>query len=317
MEGEAYLALQHAETTLVNVHDGVVDALPRVDDVVVVNTDHDVGGTVVLSCGLLALVGGLVAEPVRPLGELVLLEKDVAQEFNMAAREEVVSTVNVDDALTGQGTGALEELAEVTLFAGRSLRLGFEGRTPEPNLGAGSLGCFVGGIESEAVVHRPGGSLALLVRAATLRTVQYRLKRLDEVGAGAEQHAADEVCSRDARGALNDLEAAGLLDEAVAVIAIGIGGNVVAVDDVLAAKVGDVGQLGDIGGVADGAGDPSAGIGGGETLLEVHDGRALVGHDVLVGVDAAVELVAELSGLDHGAGVACALGLAVMGHVGC
>lgn len=39
-------------------------------------------------------------------------------------------------------------------------------------------------------------------------------------------------------------------------------------------------------------------------LFEVHDGGALVLEDGLVRVDADVELVAELAGLDHGAGMA-------------
>ena len=40
-------------------------------------------------------------------------------------------------------------------------------------------------------------------------------------------------------------------------------------------------------------------------LFEVHDRGALVLEDGLVGVDADVELVAELAGLYHGAGMSC------------
>ena len=43
-------------------------------------------------------------------------------------------------------------------------------------------------------------------------------------------------------------------------------------------------------------------------LLEVHNGGALVLKDGLVRVDADVELVAELAGLYHGAGMSCRSG---------
>ena len=58
----------------------------------------------------------------------------------------------------------------------------------------------------------------------------------------AEKHAANEVGCRDAGGSLDDLEPTCLLDETVAVVAVTVGGDVVAVNDVLAAVVGDVGQ---------------------------------------------------------------------------
>ena len=44
---EAYLALQHAQAALEDVHDGVVDALPVVDDLVVVDACDDVCRSVV------------------------------------------------------------------------------------------------------------------------------------------------------------------------------------------------------------------------------------------------------------------------------
>lgn len=77
----------------------------------------------------------------------------------------------------------------------------------------------------------------------------------------AEQHSAHEVGGGDAGGALDDLEAASFFDEAVAVVSVRVGGDVVAVDDVFAAVVGDVGELGYVGCVADGFGYPAAGIG--------------------------------------------------------
>jgi hypothetical protein len=82
----------------------------------------------------------------------------------------------------------------------------------------------------------------------------------------AEEHASDEIGGGDAGGALDDFEAAGGFDEAVAVVAVGVGGNVVAVDDVFAAVVGDEVEVGYVWGVGDGLGDPTAGICRGEAM---------------------------------------------------
>ena len=264
------------------------------------NTNDNVCRTVVLASCLLALGRGRFTKPVCFLGELFLLQENITQKLNMTARKQIVATVDIHDALTRLRTRPLQELAELTLLKGRFLRLGLERRAPEPDFGTGSLGGLISGIQGQPVIHGRGRGL---VPRPGLRRHDI-LQRLDEVGAGAEQHAADEVGSGDAWGAFNNLEAPSLLNEAITVVAVAVRGNVVAVDDVFAAKVGDVGQLGNIGGMADGAGDPAAGVGGSETLFEVHDGRALVGHDVLVGVHAAIELVAELASLDHGASMA-------------
>lgn len=86
------------------------------------------------------------------------------------------------------------------------------------------------------------------------------------MAARAEEHAAYEVRGRDGGRALDDLEAASRLDEAVAVLARRVGRDVVAVDDVLAAEVGDPGEVGHVGCVGNGLCDPSAGVDGGNTV---------------------------------------------------
>lgn len=83
---------------------------------------------------------------------------------------------------------------------------------------------------------------------------------------GAQQHAAHEVGGGDAGGALNDLESTRGLDEAVAVVAIAVGGYIVAVNDVFASIVRDEGEGCNVGGVGYGAGDPATGVRGGETI---------------------------------------------------
>lgn len=268
------------------------------------DTDDNIRRTVVLSGSLFARSNSLLGKPIRLLGKLVLFEQNIAQKLNVSAGEKIVASVHVDNPLVRERAGRLEKLAKLALFTRRGLRLGLERGAPEPNLDTGCFRRLVGRVEGQPLHHGRSRRLAFLLRPAALLALEHSLERLDKVCAGAEEHAADEIGGRDAGGALDDLEAARLLDEPVAVVAVAVGGDVVAVDHVLAAKVGDVGELGDVGRVADGAGDPAAGVGGSETLRQVHDGRALVGHDVLVGVDAAVELVAELTGLHHGAGMA-------------
>jgi hypothetical protein len=77
------------------------------------------------------------------------------------------------------------------------------------------------------------------------------LEGFDKVGFCAEKHATYEVSGGNAWGSLYDFEAACFFYEAVAVVSVAVGGDVVAVDDVFAAVVGDVGEGGDVGRVAD------------------------------------------------------------------
>lgn len=77
---------------------------------------------------------------------------------------------------------------------------------------------------------------------------------------GAQQHAANEVGGGNARRTLDDLEATGLFDESVAVVSITVRGYVISMDDILAAVMCDVRQLRDIWCVANGLGDPAAGV---------------------------------------------------------
>lgn len=223
----------------------------------------------------------------------------------MPTRKQIVTTVDVHDPLSRLRARSVNQLAEAALFLLGRLGLGQRRGAPEPHLGAGRLARLVGRVQAHALHHGVALDPALLLGAVTFLADEHLLEGADEVGLGAQQHAADEVGGGDAGGALDDLEAAGLLDEAVAVVAVAVRGDVVAVDDVLAAVVGDVGQGRHVRGISDGFGDPAAGVGGGEALLERHDGWALVGEDVLVRVDAGVELIAEEAGLHDGTSMTC------------
>jgi hypothetical protein len=83
----------------------------------------------------------------------------------------------------------------------------------------------------------------------------------------AEQHAAYEVRGRDAWRALNYLEATGCFDVAVTVFTVAVGSDVIAVDNILAAVVGDPGERGHVGRARDGFGSPSAGFDGGDAVI--------------------------------------------------
>lgn len=235
------LALEDAETALENVHDGIVDSLPLVDDLVIMDTNHDVGGGIVLALAL-ALIHGLLRVPALRPRELLLLEKHPSEELDVAAGEEVVSAIDVDDALAGPGSRSLDQLAEDALFLLAVLSLGFPRGLPLPDVDAGGLARLVSGVELHTLQHGLALGDSLLLGAVALLTGELLLEGLDEVRPGAQQHAADQVGGGDAGGALDDLEATRLLDEAVAVVAVAVRGDVVAVDDVLAAVVGDIGE---------------------------------------------------------------------------
>lgn len=84
--------------------------------------------------------------------------------------------------------------------------------------------------------------------------------------ASAEEHATDQVGSRDTGRALDNFEASGGFDEAVAVFAAAIGGDVVAVDYVFAAVMGDPREGGYVWCVGYGLGYPSAGVDGCDSI---------------------------------------------------
>jgi hypothetical protein len=58
-----YLALQHTQPALEDVHDGEIDAFPVVDDFVVVDASDYEGGRVVFACFFYALFLGLFGIP--------------------------------------------------------------------------------------------------------------------------------------------------------------------------------------------------------------------------------------------------------------
>lgn len=135
---------------------------------------------------------------------------------------------------------------------------------PIPHIAARRKTRLVGGVVFDALQHGLASLHALCLAAWAFVAGEPLLERLYKVRLGAEQHAAYEVGRGDARGALDHLEALCGLDVAVAVLAVAVGGDVVAVDDVVAAVVCDPGEGGDVGGLGDGFGGPATGFDGGD-----------------------------------------------------
>lgn len=202
---------------------------------------------------LLALGHRRVLVPPALTPKPLLLQDNLPQELDVSAAEQIVPAVDVGDPLPGLRPNTLDVLRErPRLSARRTL--------PEPDVHAGPARRLVPRVQPHPLLHLLPQRLLLLGCTVALVASEFRLERPDEVRPRAQQHTADEVRGRDARGPLDDLEAPRLLDEAVAVVAVRVGGDVVAVDDVPAAVVGDEGERGDVGGVGDGLGDPAAGV---------------------------------------------------------
>lgn len=71
----------------------------------------------------------------------------------------------------------------------------------------------------------------------TLNTFEGSIKVFDKMCLGAQQHTADKIGRRDTGSTLDNLETTSLLDESIAILAVAVGSDVVAVNDILAAVV--------------------------------------------------------------------------------
>jgi hypothetical protein len=114
--GDTYFALQDAEAALEDVHDGVVDAFPVIDDFVVVDSGDEEDGAVVFAGLFYALCLCLIGVPSALLGGFLFGLCDEAEELNVAGGEEIPASVNVDDSLAGLDALALDQLVELALF---------------------------------------------------------------------------------------------------------------------------------------------------------------------------------------------------------
>jgi len=95
------LALYNTQSTLEDIHDGVIEAFFLVDDTVVVDASHDVSWLEIRPVFCYPPGGLLGTIPASNLGLAHFNVDDTAQEFNVARREEVKSAIDIHHTLTG------------------------------------------------------------------------------------------------------------------------------------------------------------------------------------------------------------------------
>lgn len=262
--------LQHTERPLEQVHDRVVQALVGIDAPIVVEAHHHRGAR------------GLRLFPHH------------AQRFNVARMKQVEAPIHVEDTggeqLRHRGRGLHHRFE-----SGPAHILGVAGRVPEHRRARVQAGGVRGVVAEPQQCGRVGKERVGGPRA---------LHRWVVVGLAHQEHAAHEVGGGDVRRAFDHHKQAQVLDALVAVLAVGVGGDVVAVDHILAAVLAHEVRVGHVGRVGHRVRGPLARFDVGHALVKPHDHRALVVEDLLVGVDSDIELVAQLAGLEHGTGVA-------------
>lgn len=301
---KTYLALQHAETTLKDVHDGIVHALLAVDDLVIMNTSHHKCRTVIRALAL-PLVNRLLRIPPLLTRQLLLLLRHQPQELNMSAREQIKPSIHINNPLPRLGSNPPKQLPEhpLLLFLTLILLLLLLLPLPKPHIRPRVLGRLIRRIQPNPLLHLLPNLLLLLRRAIPFLPLQHLFQILDEMRPRAQQHPPHQIRGADTRRALHHLEPIRRLHKPVAVLPGAIGRDVVPVHHVLAPEMADPVQLRDVGRVGDRLGHPPAGVRGEQTLAQRHDGGPLVLEDGFVRVHADVQLGAELAGLHDGAGV--------------
>ena len=113
---EAYFALEDAEAALKRVHNGVVNAFPVVNDFVFVNTGNKKEGTIVYACLGDTVLLCFFSVPACRCRSCFLRLGDVSEELDMTRREQIPTTIDVDNLLAGLDAFTLDELVKSALF---------------------------------------------------------------------------------------------------------------------------------------------------------------------------------------------------------
>ena len=112
----AYLALKHAQSSLKDIHDGVVDAFPVVDDFVVVDACDQEHRPVILARLLYALCLCFFRIPTTTYSSLLFYLCDAAKELNVARGEQIPASIDVDNCLARLHALAMYHLRELALL---------------------------------------------------------------------------------------------------------------------------------------------------------------------------------------------------------
>jgi hypothetical protein len=112
----AYLALQHTQSSLEDVHNGVVDAFPGIDNFVVVYARHQKDRSVVSASLGNALLFGILTIPALLRRRIFLRPGHQSQELDVSGREQVPAAIRVNDPLPWFGPLALYHARECALL---------------------------------------------------------------------------------------------------------------------------------------------------------------------------------------------------------
>src|SRR5688572_12272441 len=108
---KTYIALQNAEPSLENVHDGIVNSFPMVDHIIVVDARNHKGRGII--CALPnPFVDILIVIPSLRLREVLLGLDDTSQKLDVSTGEEIEPTIHVHDSLAGLRSNAFEQFPE-------------------------------------------------------------------------------------------------------------------------------------------------------------------------------------------------------------
>jgi hypothetical protein len=236
--GRTYAALKNTETTFENVHDWVVQAFPMIDHVVIMDTCDNIGWCIVLSEVFQPLFNlvWLIPATFPALGLLKLC--DFAQECDVTGGKEVEPPVNVDNFLPGFGSLSIDQRLEQASLLSDVIHLCGARAGPCPHLRPRLKTSLIRRIILDSLQKICSRSLALLRASIPFQSSECTLHRFDKVVPGAQQHAANKIGCRYAWGTFDNAEASSSFDEAVTIVSITVGSNVVSMDNIFASIVG-------------------------------------------------------------------------------
>ena len=207
--------MQHTEPTLEDVHDRVIYAFPVVDNIIVVDAGNEEDRAVIRPGLCYSLFLGFFCVPAALTSCFLLGLCNQAQKLNMAGREEVEATVDVDNGLARPCASAADELREGALFflhrvrvgavvavamavtmavamatmVGRCLRgsalFGWPRGVPVPHFRAGSEAGRIRGIVLDPLLHGFASLLTFFLATGSLISSEHLLEGVYKVRFGA------------------------------------------------------------------------------------------------------------------------------------
>ena len=114
--GDTYFTLQHAESAFKNVHNGIINPLPMINHLIVMDTRNQKHGPIVPTRLLYALLLRFLGIPPPLFSTLLFRRRNEPQKLNVARGKEIPAAVDIHDSLTRFHALALDQLVELALF---------------------------------------------------------------------------------------------------------------------------------------------------------------------------------------------------------